>query len=51
MLRGTLVLGIGTFISRMLGLLRDVATAATFGMSAGGLMDTFVAAFRLPDVA
>jgi putative peptidoglycan lipid II flippase len=35
----------------MLGLLRDVVTAATFGMSAGGLMDAFVAAFRLPDVA
>jgi len=51
MLRGTLVLGIGTFFSRMLGLLRDVVTAATFGMSAGGLMDAFVAAFRLPDVA
>ena len=51
MLRGTLVIGIGTFLSRMLGLLRDVVTAATFGMSAGGVMDAFVAAFRLPDVA
>ena len=51
MLRGTLVLGAGTLFSRMLGLLRDVATAATFGMSAGGLMDAFVAAFRLPDIA
>ena len=51
MLRGTLVLGIGTFFSRMLGLLRDVVTAATFGMSAGGVMDALVAAFRLPDVA
>ena len=51
MLRGTLVLGAGTLFSRMLGLLRDVATAATFGMSTGGVMDAFVAAFRLPDVA
>ena len=49
MLRGTLVLGVGTLFSRMLGLLRDVATAAIFGM--GGTMDAFVAAFRLPDVA
>ena len=49
MLRGTLVLGAGTFFSRMLGLLRDVATAAHFGM--GSTMDAFVAAFRLPDVA
>jgi len=51
MLRGTLVIGIGTFFSRILGLLRDVATAAIFGMSAGGLMDAFVTAFRLPDIA
>ena len=51
MLRGTLVIGIGTFLSRMLGLLRDAVTAAAFGMSAGGIMDAFVAAFRLPDVA
>jgi len=49
MLRGTLVLGVGTLFSRLLGLLRDVATAAVFGM--GGTMDAFVAAFRLPDVA
>ena len=49
MLRGALILGAGTLFSRMLGLLRDVATAAAFGM--GGMMDAFVAAFRLPDVA
>ena len=51
MFRGTFILGIGTLVSRILGLLREVVTAATFGMSAGGLMDAFVAAFRLPDVA
>ena len=51
MFRGTFILGIGTFVSRILGILRDVATASMFGMSAGGLMDAFVAAFRLPDVA
>ena len=51
MLRSTLVLGVGTFFSRMLGIVRDMVTAATFGMSAGGLMDAFVAAFRLPDIA
>ena len=50
MLRGTLILGIGTFFGRILGLLRDVVTAATFGMSTG-VMDAFVAAFRLPDIA
>ena len=51
MLRSTIVIGIGTFFSRILGILRDMATAMTFGMSAGGLMDAFVAAFRLPDIA
>ena len=51
MFRGTFILGIGTLASRILGLLRDVVTAAMFGMSAGGLMDAFVAAFRLPDLA
>ena len=51
MFRGTFILGIGTFISRILGLLRDVVTAATFGMSTGGIMDALVAAFRLPDIA
>lgn len=51
MLRGTLVLGIGTLFSRILGLLRDAVTAAMFGMSAGGIMDAFVTAFRLPDLA
>lgn len=30
---------------------RDAATAATLGMSAGGIMDSFTLAFRLPDVA
>jgi putative peptidoglycan lipid II flippase len=32
-------------------MLRDVATAATLGMSVGGVMDSFVVAFRLPDMA
>ena len=51
MFRGTFILGVGTLFSRMLGLLRDVVTAATFGMSTGGIMDALVAAFRLPDIA
>lgn len=32
-------------------MLRDVATASLLGMSAGGVMDSFVLAFRIPDVA
>ncbi len=51
MLRGTLIVGIGTLFSRILGMLRDMATAATLGMSVDGVMDSFVVAFRLPDVA
>ena len=50
-MRGTLVTGGFTLLSRLLGMLRDAATAALLGMSAGGVMDAFVFAFRLPDVA
>jgi putative peptidoglycan lipid II flippase len=51
LLRDTLFVGLCTMLSRLLGMLRDIATAATFGMSAGGVMDSFVVAFRLPDMA
>jgi putative peptidoglycan lipid II flippase len=51
MLQGTLVVAAGTLFSRLLGMLRDVITANTLGMSVGGTMDAFVLAFRLPDVA
>lgn len=51
MLRGTLVVGLWTLLSRLLGMFRDIATAATLGMSVGGIMDSFVVAFRLPDIA
>lgn len=50
-LRGTLIVGIGTLLSRLLGMFRDAATAAILGMSVGGIMDSFVLAFRLPDIA
>jgi putative peptidoglycan lipid II flippase len=51
MLHGTLIVGIGTLLSRLLGMFRDTATAAILGMSVGGIMDSFVLAFRLPDIA
>jgi putative peptidoglycan lipid II flippase len=38
-----------TFLSRMLGLVRDVAMAAAFGN--GPLMDAFSVAFRVPNLA
>ena len=50
LLQSTLIIGIGTLLSRILGMFRDAATAAMFGMSVGGIMDSFVMAFRLPDV-
>ena len=39
---------VSTVISRILGLLREVSFAAVFG--AGGSMDAFVAAFRIPNL-
>ncbi|MFP6613349.1 MAG: murein biosynthesis integral membrane protein MurJ [Pirellulales bacterium] len=39
-----------TLASRVLGMVRDVATAALLGMSAGGVMDAFVIAFRVPNL-
>jgi putative peptidoglycan lipid II flippase len=41
---------LGTLASRVLGTLRDVATAALLGLAAGGVMDAFVLAFRLPNL-
>lgn len=40
----------GTLVSRVLGMLRDAATAALFGLSGGGVMDAFVLAFRIPNL-
>lgn len=39
-----------TLLSRALGMVRDVATAALFGLAAGGVMDAFVVAFRVPNL-
>ena len=41
---------LGTLASRILGLLRDVATASLLGLAAGGVTDAFVLAFRLPNL-
>jgi putative peptidoglycan lipid II flippase len=41
---------LGTLASRVLGLVRDMATAALLGMGAGGVMDAFVIAFRVPNL-
>ncbi len=39
-----------TLISRLLGMVRDVATAALFGLAENGVMDAFVVAFRIPNI-
>ena len=47
---GLRITSLGTLVSRVLGMIRDMATAALLGMSAGGVMDAFVVAFRIPDL-
>jgi putative peptidoglycan lipid II flippase len=49
LITGARVTSLGTMASRLLGMIRDMATAALFGMSHGGVMDAFVVAFRIPN--
>jgi putative peptidoglycan lipid II flippase len=46
---GIRVTSLGTLASRVLGMVRDMATAALFGLSGDGVMDAFVVAFRIPN--
>lgn len=41
---------LGTLASRVLGLVRDMATAALLGLGEGGVMDALVIAFRVPNL-
>ncbi len=50
LLSGTLITSAGTLVSRILGLVRDTATAALFGLAAGGVLDALVIAFRIPNL-
>ncbi len=52
---GTLLLGLSFFISKLLGLLRDTLLASQFGAGTHGVnplfnLDTYYAAFRVPDL-
>ncbi len=49
-LAGFWATSLGTLVSRLLGMLRDVATAALLGLASGGVMDAFVLAFRVPNL-
>lgn len=50
LLSATIVTSLGTLASRVLGLVRDMVTAALFGLAAGGVMDALVVAFRIPNL-
>jgi len=50
LITGAGITGLGTLVSRVLGMLRDMATAALLGLSGGGVMDAFVIAFRIPNL-
>jgi putative peptidoglycan lipid II flippase len=50
LLSGTILTSVGTLASRVLGLARDIVTAALFGLAAGGVLDALVMAFRVPNL-
>lgn len=50
LLSGLRITGACTLVSRVLGMFRDMATAALFGLGAGGVMDAFAVAFRIPNL-
>ena len=50
LIAGTQVTSLGTLLSRVLGMVRDIATAALLGLSSGGVMDAFVIAYRIPNL-
>ena len=50
LITGARVTSLGTRASRLLGMVRDMATAALLGLSGGGVMDAFVIAFRIPNL-
>ncbi|HEY5313542.1 MAG TPA: lipid II flippase MurJ, partial [Pirellulales bacterium] len=49
-LRGLSITSVGTLVSRVLGLARDMATVSLLGLSGDGVMDAFVLAFRIPNL-
>jgi putative peptidoglycan lipid II flippase len=50
LLTDTIVTSAGTLTSRVLGFVRDMATAALFGLTTGGVLDALVVAFRIPNL-
>jgi len=50
LIAGARVTSLGTLASRVLGMMRDMATASLLGLSGGGVMDALVIAFRIPNL-
>ena len=50
LLRGVRITSLGTLTSRILGMVRDMATAALLGLSGSSAMDAFVIAYRIPNL-
>ncbi len=50
LISGARVTALGTLVSRVLGMVRDIATASLFGLASGGVMDAFVVAIRVPNL-
>ncbi len=51
LISGARTTALGILAGRVLGLLRDMATAALLGLAGGGVMDAFALAWRLPNLA
>jgi putative peptidoglycan lipid II flippase len=50
LIAGARITSLGTLTSRILGMVRDMATAALLGLAGGGVMDAFVIAYRIPNL-
>jgi len=50
LIAGARVTSLGTLASRVLGMVRDMATAALLGLAGKGVMDAFVIAYRIPNL-
>jgi len=50
LIAGAQITGLGTMASRVLGMVRDMATAALLGLAGKGVMDAFVIAYRIPNL-
>jgi putative peptidoglycan lipid II flippase len=50
LIAGARITGLGTLASRVLGMVRDMATAALLGLAGQGVMDAFVIAYRIPNL-